>query len=368
MTTLTIRLPPGAALSVTLTQVSGKCIVSSKEGANSPLEANDVILSLNGVDLAEVDGGVPSWIELFQVFSTGERTLVVERGGEGSSSEDVPLKVGGEGDASEAKQYSDFVAYLEEPSQITDDHAPVPPQQLSAKYETIDEEHKTNVRSPGEAAMSAEQIASFSDKTDDKKKTGSTIEQIEDDNAPVPDTSREGIESQEKQKSPLGVGDKPPVMQSSGAPTTSVSDGHQMQTRSQQQTSSQQHQPPTILRPPPPSMLREQSDTLVDPPPMLEATLVDDSSVVEAVPIPINHTTDQRSEKESSEDESFEDQPQTTSHWCRQHRRFIIVASMVFVAVVALIGILGAFLLRDPTPAQSPSDSSSIGQTPSQSA
>ncbi len=59
---------------------------------NSPLEVNDIIISLNGVVLSEVDGGVPSWVNLFQVSSSNyEHTLLVKRGGAGSPNAGVPI-------------------------------------------------------------------------------------------------------------------------------------------------------------------------------------------------------------------------------------------------------------------------------------
>ncbi|KAL7526177.1 hypothetical protein ACHAXR_001358 [Thalassiosira sp. AJA248-18] len=53
----------------------------------TPLEVHDVIISLNGIKLAEVEGGVRAWVTLFQAFGTGERNLIVQRccdGGGGS--------------------------------------------------------------------------------------------------------------------------------------------------------------------------------------------------------------------------------------------------------------------------------------------
>ena len=43
----------------------------------TPLEVRDVVLSLNGVTLADVEGGVQAWVKLFKVFDTGERNAMV---------------------------------------------------------------------------------------------------------------------------------------------------------------------------------------------------------------------------------------------------------------------------------------------------
>ena len=53
------------------------CVVSSKSDPTSPLEVNDVILSLNGIALGEVTGGVGAWVTLFGAFVV--RNVVVLR-------------------------------------------------------------------------------------------------------------------------------------------------------------------------------------------------------------------------------------------------------------------------------------------------
>ena len=53
------------------------CVVSSKSDPSSPLEVNDVILSLNGITLSDVTGGVGAWVTLFGAFAA--RNVVVLR-------------------------------------------------------------------------------------------------------------------------------------------------------------------------------------------------------------------------------------------------------------------------------------------------
>ncbi|KAL7532676.1 hypothetical protein ACHAWF_004211 [Thalassiosira exigua] len=71
-----LSLAPGV-LGVTIQQSGGRCIVTGKASLQSPFEVNDVIVSLNGVQLANVEGGLPSWTKLFQV--PGVRNVVVQR-------------------------------------------------------------------------------------------------------------------------------------------------------------------------------------------------------------------------------------------------------------------------------------------------
>ena len=53
------------------------CVVSSKSDPTSPLEVNDVILSLSGITLGDVTGGVGAWVILFGAFAV--RNVVVLR-------------------------------------------------------------------------------------------------------------------------------------------------------------------------------------------------------------------------------------------------------------------------------------------------
>ena len=76
---INITLAPGP-LGVGITKnKNGQCQISSKANQSSPLEINDIIISLNGIKLAECDGGVNAWVTLFGAFGSGERKLVVYR-------------------------------------------------------------------------------------------------------------------------------------------------------------------------------------------------------------------------------------------------------------------------------------------------
>ncbi|KAL7542598.1 hypothetical protein ACHAXR_012238 [Thalassiosira sp. AJA248-18] len=59
----------------------GNCVVTSRFNAESPLQVQDVIVSVNGIRLSSVEGGVNEWVELFQAFSMASiiRNVVVER-------------------------------------------------------------------------------------------------------------------------------------------------------------------------------------------------------------------------------------------------------------------------------------------------
>mmetsp|Transcript_36050 Transcript_36050/g.61488 ORF Transcript_36050/g.61488 Transcript_36050/m.61488 type:complete len:459 (+) Transcript_36050:126-1502(+) len=77
---LIIKLPPGS-LGVTIQKsiVDGRCIVISKTNNASPFEVGDVIVSINGITLKDVGGGVPAWVNLISTLSTANRTFVVQR-------------------------------------------------------------------------------------------------------------------------------------------------------------------------------------------------------------------------------------------------------------------------------------------------
>mmetsp|Transcript_32798 Transcript_32798/g.68981 ORF Transcript_32798/g.68981 Transcript_32798/m.68981 type:complete len:1630 (-) Transcript_32798:512-5401(-) len=84
---LNLQLPPGP-LGVAIKKISstdnshdggGMCTVSSKSNPKSPLEVGDVIISLNGIPLKSVEGGVAAWVKLFVAFGTSVRNLVVQR-------------------------------------------------------------------------------------------------------------------------------------------------------------------------------------------------------------------------------------------------------------------------------------------------
>ena len=77
---LTIYLPPGP-LGIGIKMCpNGECIVSSKSSnSKSPLKQCDVLLSLNGIPLVDVYGGVDAWCKLFGAFDTVERKVKVHR-------------------------------------------------------------------------------------------------------------------------------------------------------------------------------------------------------------------------------------------------------------------------------------------------
>ena len=55
------------------------------DNTTTPLVVNDVIISLNGIKLNYVEGGVNAWVKLFQAFETVQRNLVVQRLGVSST-------------------------------------------------------------------------------------------------------------------------------------------------------------------------------------------------------------------------------------------------------------------------------------------
>jgi hypothetical protein len=77
---LTIALPPGD-LGVGIQRAEdGACVVTTQSNPASPLVLHDIIISLNGIALREVAGGVAAWVGLFRACGAGPRTLVVRRG------------------------------------------------------------------------------------------------------------------------------------------------------------------------------------------------------------------------------------------------------------------------------------------------
>ncbi|KAL7527076.1 hypothetical protein ACHAXR_001789, partial [Thalassiosira sp. AJA248-18] len=79
---LTLTLPPGPlGLGIQREEDSGHCFVFSKNPAsNSPLLVKDTVISLNGIKLVDVEGGVDAWVKMFGAFADVERTVVVSRG------------------------------------------------------------------------------------------------------------------------------------------------------------------------------------------------------------------------------------------------------------------------------------------------
>ena len=74
-----IQLQPGPLGVCVAKAENGWWFVSSKSNASSPLQVDDVIVSLNGVKLVDVEGGVKAIVKLFQAFGAGPRNLVVGR-------------------------------------------------------------------------------------------------------------------------------------------------------------------------------------------------------------------------------------------------------------------------------------------------
>ena len=76
---INITIPPGP-LGVGIISEDGNCVISSKSNqSNSPLMVDDIIVSLNGIKLSQIEGGVDGWVRLFQMFGQVQRNLVVQR-------------------------------------------------------------------------------------------------------------------------------------------------------------------------------------------------------------------------------------------------------------------------------------------------
>jgi hypothetical protein len=78
-TTIELTLQPGSSLGVSIQNSNSSCVVVSKKNPHSPLQVGDVIVSLNGVNLREAQGGMNEWVKLFSTSASGTRNLVVER-------------------------------------------------------------------------------------------------------------------------------------------------------------------------------------------------------------------------------------------------------------------------------------------------
>jgi len=76
---INITIPPGP-LGVGIISEDDNCVISSKSNqSNSPLMVDDIIISLNGIKLSNIEGGVDGWVRLFQMFGQVQRNLVVQR-------------------------------------------------------------------------------------------------------------------------------------------------------------------------------------------------------------------------------------------------------------------------------------------------
>lgn len=82
--------------------------------SSSPLRVRDVILSMNGIRLKDVEGGLESWVRLFVAFGSGPRNLAVARRIDGVDDDDdiVPAVVtpGGGGAASAVRSKPSIAA------------------------------------------------------------------------------------------------------------------------------------------------------------------------------------------------------------------------------------------------------------------
>lgn len=86
---INITIPPGP-LGVGIVSEDGNCIISSKSNqSNSPLMVDDIIISLNGIKLSQIEGGVDGWVRLFQMFGQVNRNLVVQRNDTKNSSSSI---------------------------------------------------------------------------------------------------------------------------------------------------------------------------------------------------------------------------------------------------------------------------------------
>lgn len=78
-----VLLPAGTLGVVIKMDAIGMCRVVEKSVEDYPLNPLDVIISLNGMKLADVQGSEESWAKLFDIFKDSPMKLVVCRGGVG---------------------------------------------------------------------------------------------------------------------------------------------------------------------------------------------------------------------------------------------------------------------------------------------
>ncbi|KAL3773368.1 hypothetical protein ACHAW5_006458 [Stephanodiscus triporus] len=80
---ISVALPAGSlGVGIQEQDGTGLCVVTSaprRESSPSPLRVNDVVLSMNGIRLADVEGGLDAWVRLFAAFASGPRNLIVVR-------------------------------------------------------------------------------------------------------------------------------------------------------------------------------------------------------------------------------------------------------------------------------------------------
>ncbi|KAL7550676.1 hypothetical protein ACHAWF_013896 [Thalassiosira exigua] len=94
ITTVRLSLPPGRlGVGVRRDGPTGSCAIRSRSNRSSPLEVGDVVLSLNGIVLADVEGGVAAWTKLFRAFDGAPRNVTVQRGGSsGTAATEAPTE------------------------------------------------------------------------------------------------------------------------------------------------------------------------------------------------------------------------------------------------------------------------------------
>jgi len=84
---LTIHVPPGPiGIGVQQQGINGRCVVTktfptttTNKKPSPLLRVGDVILSLNGITLEDVEGGADAWVKLFVAFGAVDRKLIVQR-------------------------------------------------------------------------------------------------------------------------------------------------------------------------------------------------------------------------------------------------------------------------------------------------
>lgn len=79
MTTLAFALPAGPLGVGIKGNSEGLCYVNTKSNQTSPLNIGDVVVSLNGIKFAQVQGGVEAWKNIFLAFASQPRNVVVNR-------------------------------------------------------------------------------------------------------------------------------------------------------------------------------------------------------------------------------------------------------------------------------------------------
>ena len=74
-----ISLSQGRRLGFGIMKRNSQCVVATKDDLKAPVEIGDTIISLNGITLSQVHGGLDAWVTLFSAFAHNTRTIVVQR-------------------------------------------------------------------------------------------------------------------------------------------------------------------------------------------------------------------------------------------------------------------------------------------------